>query len=102
MRVRLAKGPYGPFAEHLRHVLTAIDGYFISGFGAGGDEPDKTLEIIPGAVENARATLATIDRSGRVLRVVVNPVFLEQVLDDLLLMPVHPAGENQKKKLQWL
>jgi O-acetyl-ADP-ribose deacetylase (regulator of RNase III) len=58
LRLRLAKGPYGPYAENLRHVLSAIDGYYVSGYGAGGDEPDKTLELVPGAVEDARAALA--------------------------------------------
>ena len=57
LRLRLAKGPYGPYAENLRHVLTAIDGHYISGYGAGGDEPEKVLEIIAGAVQTARATL---------------------------------------------
>jgi O-acetyl-ADP-ribose deacetylase (regulator of RNase III) len=58
LRLRLAKGPYGPYAENLRHVLAAIDGYYVSGYGAGGDEPDKALELVPGAVEDARAALA--------------------------------------------
>lgn len=58
LRLRLSKGPYGPYAENLRHVLSEIDGYYISGFGAGGDAPDKTLELVPGAVEDARAVLA--------------------------------------------
>jgi O-acetyl-ADP-ribose deacetylase (regulator of RNase III) len=58
LRLRLAKGPYGPYAENLRHVLAEIDGYFISGYGAGGDAPDKTLDLVPGAVDEARAVLA--------------------------------------------
>jgi len=58
LRLRLAKGPYGPYAENLRHVLSEIDGYYVRGYGAGGDMPDKPLELLPGAVEDARATLA--------------------------------------------
>ncbi len=57
LRLRLAKGPYGPYAENLRNVLTEIDGHYISGYGAGGDAPDKTLELLPGAVEQARKVL---------------------------------------------
>jgi O-acetyl-ADP-ribose deacetylase (regulator of RNase III) len=57
LRLRLAKGLYGPYAQNLRHVLSAIEGYYVSGYGAGGDEPDKTLEIVPGAVEDAHAAL---------------------------------------------
>jgi hypothetical protein len=58
LRLRLAKGPYGPYAENLRHVLSQVDGYYVSGYGAGGDAPDKILELVPGAVEDARAMLA--------------------------------------------
>jgi O-acetyl-ADP-ribose deacetylase (regulator of RNase III) len=74
LRLRLAKGPYGPYAENLRHVLSAIDGYYVTGYGVGGDAPDKVLELIPGAVEDARAALAerpaSRDRFERVAQLV--------------------------------
>ena len=70
LRLRIAKGPYGPYAENLRHVLAAIDGYFVSGYGAGGDAPGKILELVPGAVEDARAALAALPETrGRFERV---------------------------------
>jgi O-acetyl-ADP-ribose deacetylase (regulator of RNase III) len=58
LRMRIAKGPYGPYAENLRHVLKAIDGYYVAGYGAGGDDPAKPLELVPGATADATATLA--------------------------------------------
>jgi O-acetyl-ADP-ribose deacetylase (regulator of RNase III) len=58
MRLRYVAGPYGPYAENLRHVLHAIEGYYVSGFGAGGDAPDKVLQLVPGAVADARASVA--------------------------------------------
>lgn len=74
LRLRLAKGSYGPYAENLRHVLSQIEGYYVSGYGAGGDDPDKPLELVPGAVEDARAALAerpeTLARFERVSRLV--------------------------------
>ncbi len=74
LRLRLAKGPYGPYAENLRHVLAEIDGCYISGYGTGGDAPDKPLELVPGAAEKAHAVLAerpdTRDRFERVGRLV--------------------------------
>jgi len=74
LRLRLAKGPYGPYAENLRHVLSEIEGYYVSGYGAGGDEPDKILELVPGAVKDARDTLAerpeTLGRFERVAKLV--------------------------------
>lgn len=57
LRLRFVKGPYGPYAENLRHVLNEIEGYYVSGYGAGGDTPEKTLELVPGAVRDAQATL---------------------------------------------
>jgi O-acetyl-ADP-ribose deacetylase (regulator of RNase III) len=74
LRLRLVKGPYGPYAENLRHVLSAIEGYYVSGYGAGGDEPGKALELVPGAIEDARTILAkrakTRERFERVTRLV--------------------------------
>lgn len=57
LNLKFAKGTYGPYAENLRHVLSAIDGHMISGYVDGGDAPDKQLELVPGAVEDARAFL---------------------------------------------
>jgi hypothetical protein len=57
LRLRYVKAPYGPYAENLRHVLAAIDGYFVSGYGEGGEAPDKELHLVPGAVDEAHAFL---------------------------------------------
>lgn len=57
LKLRFAKGPYGPYAENLRHVLHRIEGYYVTGYGSGGDEPHKVLEIVPGAVEDAEQVL---------------------------------------------
>ena len=37
--------------------LRAIEGHLISGYADGGDAPNKELELVPGAVEDARAYL---------------------------------------------
>src|ERR1700722_11696579 len=41
LRLKYKKAEYGPYAENLRHVLSAIEGHFISGYLDGGDRPDK-------------------------------------------------------------
>ena len=56
-RLRVVKGPYGPYAENLTHVLREIEGYFISGYRDGGDAPNKELELVPGAVTDANRFL---------------------------------------------
>ena len=55
LRLRVKKGPYGPYAENLRHVLSEMEGHYVSGYGAGGDEPHKPLVLVEGALAEARA-----------------------------------------------
>ena len=57
LKLRYREGPYGPYAENLRHLLNEVEGHFITGYGDGGDRPDKQLELVPGAVEDASKVL---------------------------------------------
>ena len=57
LRLRFQKAHYGPYAENLRHVLRDIEGHLTSGYADGGDAPGKRLELVPGAVEEARTFL---------------------------------------------
>ena len=52
-KLKFVEGHYGPFATNLSHVLKAIEGYFVSGFKDGGDQPTKELSLIPGTTEDA-------------------------------------------------
>jgi O-acetyl-ADP-ribose deacetylase (regulator of RNase III) len=58
LRLRYVAAPYGPYAENLRHVLQAVEGYYVWGYGDGGDAPDKLLQLVPGAIADAKASLA--------------------------------------------
>jgi hypothetical protein len=96
LRLRYVKAPFGPYAENLRHVLNAIEGHLISGYADGGDAPDKQLELLPGAVENAAAFLEqnaeTRDRFDKVSELVEgfeSPFGLE------LLSTVHWVMKNE-------
>lgn len=57
LRLQYAKGPYGPYAENLRHVLHAVEGHLLSGYADGGDAPAKQIELVPGAVDDAQTFL---------------------------------------------
>lgn len=57
LRLRYHKGPYGPYAENLRHVLRDIEGHMLSGYRDLGDSPTEQLALVPGAVEDAEAFL---------------------------------------------
>lgn len=74
LRLRYVKGPFGPYAENLRHVLNEIEGHLISGYADGGDAPAKQLTPVPGAVRDAKTFLEahpdTLERFDRVVRLV--------------------------------
>lgn len=59
LRLQYSKSHYGPYAKNLTHLLRKVEGHFISGYADGGDAPDKQLEIVPGALDDAEAALAT-------------------------------------------
>ncbi len=73
LSLRYTKGLYGPYAENLRHVLKAIEGYYIDGY-EGGDVPDNQLKLVPGAVTDASTVLQehpeTLSRFERVAQLV--------------------------------
>jgi O-acetyl-ADP-ribose deacetylase (regulator of RNase III) len=60
LRLRFRQAPYGPYAENLRHVFHAIEGYYVSGYGDGGDAPQKELQLVPGAIHDAVTFLEQI------------------------------------------
>jgi len=53
LKLSFQKAVYGPYAENLRHVLSLMEGYFISGYGDAEDNPEKQIELIHDAVEKA-------------------------------------------------
>lgn len=58
LKLKFAKAHYGPYAENLRHVMSAIEGHFLVGYADGGDEPEKVLSLVPGAADEATRFLA--------------------------------------------
>ena len=63
LKLRFQKAHYGPYAENLRYVLRDIEGHLISGYADGGDAPYKRLELVPGAIEEARVFLDSHPKS---------------------------------------
>uniref|UniRef100_UPI0035CB9AE4 type II toxin-antitoxin system antitoxin DNA ADP-ribosyl glycohydrolase DarG n=1 Tax=uncultured Sphingomonas sp. TaxID=158754 RepID=UPI0035CB9AE4 len=58
LRLKYIKHHYGPYATNLSHVLNKVEGHFVAGYQDGGDQPDKELTIVPGAIPEAEAALA--------------------------------------------
>lgn len=58
LNLKYQKAPFGPYADNLRHVMNAIEGHLIRGYEDGGDAPDKLIQLIPSAVDDAKAFLS--------------------------------------------
>ena len=100
LRLKYTKGPYGPYAKNLRHVLHEVEGYFISGYADGGDAPDKPLELVPGAVEDAVAVLERFaDTRKRFDRVADLVEGFESAFGLELLSTVHWVIKNEGVKM---
>ncbi len=59
LNLRYKKATYGPYAENLRHVLSVMEGHFISGYGDAEDRPDKQIELKANIIDKAEAFLKT-------------------------------------------
>jgi O-acetyl-ADP-ribose deacetylase (regulator of RNase III) len=99
LRLGFVKGHYGPYAERLRHVLTHIEGHFISGYGDAEDDPEKQIELSIEASERAEAFLqshpkthARFDRVVDLIQGFETPYGME------LLATVHWVAKNEGAK----
>lgn len=57
LKLNYGKHHYGPYAPNLSHVLHRVEGHFVAGYQDGGDQPEKELTIVPGAIADAEAAL---------------------------------------------
>jgi O-acetyl-ADP-ribose deacetylase (regulator of RNase III) len=99
LKLKYEKAHYGPYAKNLSHVFKAIEGYFVSGYADGGDNPEKPLELVPGAVEDAERflqdkldTVARFDRVDKLVEGFETPFGLE------LLSTVHWVVKQEGAK----
>lgn len=98
LRLRYAKDRYGPYADNLRHVLKAVEGHFLLGYG----DASKTVHaaepiiVLPGAVDEARSVLATTPATlGRIARVLQLIEGFESAYALELLTTVHWVATNE-------
>ncbi len=97
LRLSFAKGPYGPYSERLRHMINDMEGHYIVGYGAGGDRPNKPIELLEGAAVQARAvlsdhpeTLARFEKVSRLIEGFESPYGME------LLSTVHWVADQDR------
>jgi O-acetyl-ADP-ribose deacetylase (regulator of RNase III) len=96
LRLDYRKGVYGPYSRNLRHVLNALEGHMIAGYGDAADNPTKEISLKPGAAEAAEDFLEdnaeTRERFGRVVDLIEGfetPYAME------LLATVHWVGKHE-------
>jgi len=96
MRLRYERGLYGPYAANLNKVLEHVEGHFIRGYG-DSQKPDTEIELLPGAVEEAEAFLASrADSQKRLQRVAELIEGFETPYGMELLATVHWLARHQK------
>lgn len=90
LKLAFVEHHYGPYADNLRHVLNHVEGHFVSGYGDGRNAPTTQLELLDGAVEEARRllekepeTVAHLERVRRLIEGFETPFGME------LLATVH-------------
>jgi len=97
LELRVLKGRYGPYLEDLRHLLRGLQGRHLTGYRGSSDAPEEPLELLPGATETARHTLARhaetrdrVERVGSLVSGFESPFGLE------LLATVHWVGTREQ------
>lgn len=99
LRLRYRKALYGPYAENLRHVLHAVEGHLVYGYADGGDEPNKQLKLVPGAIQDANEFLEhDTDAQSRFTRVAELIAGFESPFGLELLATVHWVVANEDVK----
>jgi len=106
LRLRFVRALYGPYAESLRHVLRAVEGHLITGYGTGGDNPRARLELVAGSAERSREALAknpdTLVRVGRVRDLVegFESAFGMELLASVHWVATHDRAATREKAIR--
>jgi O-acetyl-ADP-ribose deacetylase (regulator of RNase III) len=98
-RTEFAAGPYGPYADNLRHVLNRLEGHFLTGWGDGtANQPGTPIHLIPGASEEVEShlaesveTLARFERVSALIEGFETPYGLE-LLSTVHWIATHDGG----------
>lgn len=71
LRLQYEPHRYGPYADNLRHVLKAVEGHYLEGFGDGsaGVHDAEPIRVLPGAAETATNALSSEETLSRIERV---------------------------------
>lgn len=104
LRLKFEAKQRGPFASNLRHVLIRMESHYTTGYGDGKDLPETRIDLLPGAVENARGLLGTgdaitarMDRVAELIEGYEDPYGME-LLSSMHWIMVNHAGAKEGKE----
>jgi O-acetyl-ADP-ribose deacetylase (regulator of RNase III) len=93
-RLKFVRQKYGPYADAARHLVQALEGHYLSGYGDGTGS--RAVRLLPGAAEEAEtylrnhpATLERFERIGELVDGFESPYGLE------LLATTHWVAANE-------
>lgn len=76
LKLRYEAHRYGPYADNLRHVLKALEGHYLQGFGDGSTpvQEAEPIKILSSAAEEAEAALGGSSKTSDRVRCVLELV----------------------------
>ncbi len=96
LKLQYNKGLYGPYAQNLRHVLTIMEGHFITGYGDAEDNPEREINLLPEVLPRAEGFLEDHPSTRKHFQRVVDLISgFETPFGMELLSTVHWVANNE-------
>lgn len=96
LKLDFKKGTYGPYARNLRHVLSLMEGHYISGYGDAEDDPKRHISLLPDSISQAEAFLDDYSSTKENLQKVVDLISgFETPFGMELLSTIHWIAKNE-------
>ncbi len=99
LKLDYTEGHYGPYTKKLSFVLDKLEHHYIQGYGEGGDDPSKPIELAEGAnvqgqafLEDHPETRGRFDRVSQLIEGFESPYGME------LIATVHWVADRQGAK----
>ena len=97
LRLNYQAHHYGPYAQNIRFLLQKLEGHYLSNLG-DDENPEREVELLSGAVEEAEAFIGNDDKALQRLAIVSEQINgFETPYGMELLTSVHWIIEQQKK-----
>ncbi|MET0657501.1 MAG: macro domain-containing protein [Steroidobacteraceae bacterium] len=104
LRLQYEAKHFGPYAKNLRQVLIRLESHYTQGYGDGADSPTQTIELLPGALEEAQAFLKEddiirqrMDRVAELIEGYEDPTGLELLSSVHWVMTHDPEAKRSAK-----